>query len=100
MGISVVYDGTSLKLEYRNKLKKLAEEIGARVEIIYLPSSIDEMQRRRVLSLKNESHHIVKDKDFNRAIEQLEPPTDCIILSTDEEKSRFLKILEVKNNLL
>ncbi len=91
--ISIVYDSPSLKLEQRSKLKSLAEKFGAQFKVIYLPVSIDEVHKRRALSLKDKTHHIVKDTDFDRALKQLEPPTDSIIISNDQEKEDFIKNL-------
>ncbi len=93
--ISVVYDSTNLQSEHRDEFKKLAEEAGAKFEIIYLQNSIDEIKKRRALSLINQTHHIVQDKDFDSAFSRLEPPTDAIIISNEEEKNNFLK--NIKN---
>lgn len=93
-GNSVVYDSVNLSSKHRVKLKELAEQAGAQAKIIYLNTSAKEILKRREQSLSDNSHHTLDEEFVRGAINRLEPPTDAIILSTDKEKSDFLKTLK------
>ena len=94
MGVSIIYDSTNLSVKNRDALKTLAKRAHAQAKIIYLKVPPEEIYKRRGQSLIDKSHiNVLSDKEMQNAIDRLEVPTDCICLSTDEEKSKFLKNL-------
>lgn len=92
-GDSVVYDSTNKNAEHRDKLQKLASNVGADSVIVYLKTSPEEIQKRRKESLVDKTHHVLTEDFVREAIKKLEEPTDCVTISTEEEKGLFLKSL-------
>lgn len=94
-GNSVIYDSTNLSFRRRSELKKLSELVGAQFVVIYIETSEEEIYKRKRQSLVDKSHsNVLSDEDINNAIKRLEIPTDCIILSTEEDKRGFLESLK------
>lgn len=94
-GNSVIYDSTNLSFRRRSELKKLAELAGAQFVVIYIKTSEEEIFKRKAQGLIDRSHqNVLSDKDINDAIKKLEIPTNCITISTEEDKRDFLESLK------
>ena len=91
--ISVIYDSTNKRPATREVFINLAKENDAEPIVIYLEVPLEEIKRRRAQSLIDKTHHVVADENFNRSIEHLVPPTDAVILKTEDDKTTFLKNL-------
>ncbi len=89
-GFTVIYDSANPKEEHRQDIKKIADEIGLNTSIIYLKLPLEEIRRRREVSLIDKTHHVVSDENFNKAIEQLEEPLNAIVIQNEQEKVSFL----------
>ena len=89
-GYSVVYDSVNLSEKHRNKIKKLAEEVGAQAMVVYLKTPVEEIYRRQEQSIQDKSHHYLGREFINQSIQRLEVPENCIVISNEKEKNDFL----------
>ena len=91
-GISVVYDSTNLSEAGREMLINVAVNSKACAEIIYLDVPFAEIYKRKDQSLIDKTHqNDMSNNDIEAAIKRFEIPTDCIIISTEEDKDNFIK---------
>lgn len=95
---SVTYDSTNKKPATREIFINLAKENNAEPVIIYLDVPVDEIKRRRAQSLIDKTHHVVSDENFNQSIEHLVPPTDAVIIKSEDDKKKFLESLNILSN--
>jgi len=92
-GRSVIYDSTNLKADHRMSLVYLAEKVGAKGVVVYIPTTVEETLVRRDKSAKDGTHHLVDQENVDKAFEHLEVPADAVVLASEENKERFLKDL-------
>ena len=78
---------------HRERWKSFAEQAGARAQVVYLMVSEEEIYKRSAQALLDGSHHALDAKFVQSSIARLEAPTDCIMITTEESKQRFLKSL-------
>ncbi|HEY4505990.1 MAG TPA: AAA family ATPase [Candidatus Paceibacterota bacterium] len=93
-GRSAIYDSTNLREEHRTNFSNLATSVGAEPVVVYLAVSPEVAKERRAQSLVDGTHHKVSDENFNNALERLEPPTEGVIIRTENEKKEFLDKLK------
>lgn len=92
-GVSVIYDSTNLKADHRMSLVYLAEKAGAQALIVYIPTTQEETLRRRDISAQDGTHHVVDQENIDKSFEHLEVPADAVVLTSEEDKERFLEEL-------
>lgn len=93
-GISVIYDSTNLKADPRMSLIYLAEKVGAKGVIIYIPTTVEETLKRRDKSLQDGTHCVVDQENVDKAFEHLEVPADAVVLASEEDKERLIEELK------
>jgi predicted kinase len=96
-GLSVIYDSTNLKSDRRMSLIYLAEKVGAKGVVVYIPTTVEETLKRQAQSLIDHSHHVVDKENVDKAFEHLEVPADAVVLESEEDKERFLKELAISS---
>ena len=75
-GVSVVYDNLGSTREQREKIKKLADEVGAEPKVIYVDISKEEVTKRREQNLTLKERTQVSDENFDNALRQFEQPIE------------------------
>lgn len=95
-GHSVIYDSTNLKADHRMLLVYLAEKVGAKGVVLYIPTTVDETLRRREQSVRDGTHHLIDQENVDKAFEHLEVPADAVVLASEEDKGWFLEELLLK----
>lgn len=76
VGSSVVYDNLGSNFEQRDKIRQLAEKVGAESQVVYLDVEKEEVVRRREANLELKQRAQVSDKNFDNALETFEPPRE------------------------
>lgn len=75
-GRSVIFDATSHRREHRDRLRRLAQEHGATMTIIFLDVPREEIVRRRAENRRLPARPDVPDVDFDRVVRQFQPPLE------------------------
>ncbi len=94
---SVVFDDTSTKFRYREKLRTIAKMTGADTKVIFLDTPIEVQKERQLKNKISKERHDVKQEYLDDAIQELEIPTDgenVLVFKPDTNVGEFLKKLE------
>ena len=75
-GSSVIFDHVNFTRAGRDRLREIAAEHGARVQIVYVPVTVDEARRRLLANRESGARYDVRDDDFEHVVTHFEPPDD------------------------
>lgn len=74
-GESVVYDDNNVRFEHREELREVARKYGAKEIVIYLNTPMQLIGERERINRTTGERHEVDPVNFQKVVEQLEPPT-------------------------
>lgn len=75
-GNSVVFDDTSLQVNNRDELRRIAKETGAETKVVFLDTPIEVQKERQAKNRITGERHDVEQHHLDKAIEDLQPPTE------------------------
>lgn len=75
-GNSVVFDDTSLQVSHRDELRDIARETSAETKVVFLDTPVEVQKERQARNKITGERHDVEQHHLDKAIEDLQPPTE------------------------
>ena len=85
-GFNVLYDSTNHTRVSRDKLRELADSVGAGIKVIYMEVGIRDVRKRWRENKKTKKRFVLDERLLNMTIKAMEPPgaeEDVIVISLD-----------------
>lgn len=73
---SVIFDHVNFTRAERDRVRHIAAQHGANVQIVYVPVTAAEARRRRLANRARGDRNDVRDDDFELVVTHFEPPDD------------------------
>lgn len=93
-GSSVIYDNLGDRFEHRERARNLAERNGAKVVVVYIKVSKDEVIKRRIDNLTTQDRHQVSNENFDNALNNFETPKNdekVVVFDQDQDVESWIE---------